>query len=123
MATPAVSQGIECAAPQQPMLEIDLMFGRNIGGELGVSELAWSEFLASEITPRFPAGLTVDDALGQWRDPEQNMIVREPSKEVTLIVPASTEVKEKIEAIVAAYKQKFQQQSVGVMMRSACVSF
>ena len=32
------------------MLEISLMFGR-IGGELGVTEELWSDFVASEITP------------------------------------------------------------------------
>ena len=105
------------------MLEIDLMFGRNIGGQLGVSEELWSDFVAKEITPRFPDGLTVDDAVGQWRDLATNEIVKEPSKDVQLIVPASAEVKEKIDAIVAAYKQRFQQQAVGVVMRPACVSF
>jgi hypothetical protein len=32
-------------------------------------------------------------------------------------------VKGKIDAIVTAYKERFQQQSVGVVMRPACVSF
>ena len=36
------------------MLEISLMFGRNIGGELGVTEELWSDFVASEIIPRGP---------------------------------------------------------------------
>jgi Protein of unknown function (DUF3574) len=53
-----LGQGISCDAPQQPALEISLMFGRNIGSELGVSEELWSDFVASEITPRFPHGLT-----------------------------------------------------------------
>ena len=46
------------------MLEIELMFGRNIGGKVGVTEEQWTEFVAGEITPRFPDGLSVDDALG-----------------------------------------------------------
>jgi hypothetical protein len=123
MTAPGLAQGLSCNDPQKPMLEIDLMFGRNIGGQLGVSEGLWSEFVASEITPRFPEGLTIDDALGQWRDKERNMIVQEPSKEVRVIVPADAEVKEKIDAIVTAYKQRFQQQAVGVVIRLACVSF
>jgi len=49
--------------------------------------------------------------------------VQQPSKDVLVIVPADTEVKEKIDAIVAAYKQRFQQQAVGVVIRPACVSF
>ena len=96
------------------MLEIDLMFGRNIGGEVGVSEEQWTDFVASEISPRFPQGLSVDDALGQWRDRETNAIVKEPSKDVQIIVPQDAEVKGKIDAIVTAYKERFQQQSVGV---------
>jgi hypothetical protein len=120
---PAFAQGFHCQEPQRPMLEIDLLFGRNIGMELGVSEGNWSEFVASEITPRFPQGLTIDDAVGQWRDPERNTIVKEPSKDVQIVVPEDPGVKEKIDAIVGAYKQRFQQQSVGVLIRPACVSF
>jgi hypothetical protein len=123
MTTPAWAQGLACSDPQKPMLEISLMFGRNIGGELGVSEGLWADFVASEITPRFPEGLTVLDATGQWQDKERNTIVKEPSKDVRLIVPADAEVKEKLDAIITAYKQRFQQQGVGVVIQQACVSF
>ena len=123
MAAPVLAQGLSCNAPQKPMLEISLMFGRNIGGELGVSEEVWSEFVASEITPRFPDGLTVDDAVGQWRDTETARVVKEPSKDVRVVVPAGADIQEKIDAIVAAYKQRFHQQAVGVVIRPACASF
>jgi hypothetical protein len=123
MAAPVLAQGLSCNAPQKPMLEISLMFGRNIGGELGVSEELWSEFVASEITPRFPDGLTVDDAVGQWRDTETARIVKEPSKDVRVVVPAGADIQEKIDAIVAAYKQRFHQQAVAVVIRPACASF
>ena len=124
MAGPVSAQGLTCTAPQQPMLEISLMFGR-IGGELGVTEELWSDFVASEITPRFPAGLTVDDALGQWRDAATGKVIKEPSKELQLIAPAEAEkdIKEKIDATVAVYKQRFQQQAVGIIIRPACPSF
>lgn len=87
MITPVLAQGIACSDPQRPMLEIDLMFGRNIEGEVGVREEQWTDFVASEISPRFPQGQSVDDALGQWRDRETNAIVKEPSKDVQIIVP------------------------------------
>jgi len=122
-ATQAAAQGIECRAAQKPMVVADLLFGRNIGGRPGVTESRWSQFLAREITPRFPDGLTVLDASGQWRDRDKNRIVREPSKLVTIIMPADAEGQEKIDAIVAAYKRQFRQQSVGVVIRPACVSF
>ena len=51
--------------------------------------------------------------------PHKNTIV----KNVTIVVPQNEPVEQKIAAIVAAYKQRFQQQSVGVVMRAACVSF
>lgn len=88
-----------------------------------MSEGLWADFVASEITPRFPEGLTVLDATGQWQDKERNTIVKEPSKDVRLIVPADAEVKEKLDAIITAYKQRFQQQGVGVVIQQACVSF
>jgi hypothetical protein len=123
VATPVLAQGIACSDPQKPMLEIDLLFGRNVGGELGVSEEEWNDFVASEISPRFPHGLSIDDAVGLWRDRQTTTLVKEPSKDVTIIVPDEDAVKDKIEAIVRAYKERFHQQSVGVVMRPACVSF
>ena len=32
----------------------------------GVSEAAWRDFLDKEVSPRFPAGLSVVDVYGQW---------------------------------------------------------
>src|SRR5262249_41064108 len=66
-AAPALAQ-LACNAPQKPMIEVELMFGRNIGGKLGVTDALWRQFLAREMTPRFPDGLTVFDTSGQWRD-------------------------------------------------------
>jgi hypothetical protein len=121
--SPASAQTIECHAPLKPMLEIDLMFGRNIGDALGVSESDWTAFVETEITPRFPEGFSVGDALGQWRDRDTNAIVEEPSKSVEIVVPQDAEVHDKVTAIVEAYKTRFRQQAVGVIMRPACVSF
>jgi len=47
------------------MLEIEQMFGRSIGGKVGVTEGQWTEFVAGDITTRFPDGLSMNDALGQ----------------------------------------------------------
>ena len=104
------------------MIEVDLLFGRNIGGRLGVTDKRWTVFLASEVTPRFPDGLTVFDASGQWRDAEKKRIVREPSK-IVRIITADADAQAKIDAVVEAYKKRFHQQSVGVVTRPACVSF
>jgi hypothetical protein len=120
---PASAQGLACSAPPKPMMEVELLFGRNIGGKLGVGEARWRAFLSREVTPRFPDGLTVYDAQGQWRDAKTKAVVREPSKIVRIIVPADVQASEKIEAIASAYKQQFRQDAVGVLTRPACVSF
>ena len=123
LTTGAAAQGLECRAPAQPMMVGELLFGRNIDGRLGVTETQWRQFLAGEVTPRFPDGLTVLDAAGQWRDQKSNRVVRERSKVVMIIMPADAAAQERIDAIVAAYKRRFRQQSVGVVLRPACVAF
>ena len=80
-------------------------------------------FVDREITPRFPDGLTVFDARGQWRDIQRNRIVREPSKLVQIVLPGKAEDADRLNEIAAAYKSRFRQQSVGVIVRGACVSF
>jgi hypothetical protein len=122
LADAASAQTVECSSPQQRMLAIDLLFGRGSGG-LRITEQAWTQFLAREITPRFPDGLTVIDAAGQWRNPQGGAIVRERSKVVMIVVPENPPVQERIEAIAAAYKRQFKQQSVGILIRTACASF
>jgi hypothetical protein len=116
-------QALICHGTQRSAAVAELLFGRNIGGHLGVSEAAWRPFLAREVTPRFPDGLTVVDASGQWRDPARGTIVREPSKIVTIVLPDSADNHARLEAIVEAYKRRFRQQSVGLMVRPACVTF
>jgi Protein of unknown function (DUF3574) len=111
-----------CRPPQKPMLDIELFFGRNVGGTLGVTDKLWSQFLAREVTPRFPDGLTVIDAAGQWRRADGH-IVRERSKVLRILVPADAVIASKIDAVIDAYKRRFRQQSVGLVTRPACASF
>ena len=119
----ASAQSLECRDPLKRMVVIDLLFGRNIGGRLGVTEARWAQFLAQEVTPRFPDGLTVLDGAGQYRDEKSKVITRERSKVVMIAVTEDAGLQAKLDAIVAAYKQRFRQQSVGVVIRPACVSF
>ncbi len=100
-----------------------MMFGRNIGGVLGVTERRWARFLEAEIVPRFPDGLSVVDAAGQWRDAKSGRLIREPSKMVVIVTPQDAGLQERIGAIVDSYKRRFRQDSVGVVIRQACVSF
>lgn len=119
----AQSPAPSCYGTQQPKMIAELLFGRDIGNHVGVSETAWAGFVAREMTPRFPDGLTITDALGQWRDRDTGRIVREPSKHVEIVLPGNTDDETRLDAIVAAYKREFRQQSVGVIVRPACVAF
>jgi hypothetical protein len=112
-----------CGPDGQPEMVAELVFGRNIGDSLGVSEADWNRFLEEEVTPRFPDGLTVMSASGQWRDTERGTVVQEPSKVLVLVLGDEAKDKPRVAEIASAYKQRFKQQSVLTMLRPACVSF
>jgi Protein of unknown function (DUF3574) len=112
-----------CHGTQQSKMVAELLFGRNIGRTIGVSEAAWTRFVARELTPHFPDGLTITDAVGQRRDRDSGRTVQEPSKHVEIVLPGHADDEARLDAVVTAYKREFRQQSVGVIVRPACVSF
>lgn len=125
MGAPVAAQGLQCSDPEEAWLEIELIFGRNVEcGDLGVTEASWDKFVDEEITPKFPDGLTIVNAEGQWLSKTcGNVIVHEASKQVRITVPSKDAVNDKIDAIVTEYRDRFEQESVMVVMRPACVSF
>jgi hypothetical protein len=119
----APAQPLECRGGQKAQQVAELTFGRRIVGHIAVSESQWIQFLDNEITPRFPDGLTAYDAAGQWRDPATKKIVRETSKIVLIVLPGNAEDLARLNEIAETYKRRFKQQSVGMILRPACVSF
>jgi len=119
----AHAQVQECREGQKAQQVAELTFGRRIVGHIAVSETQWLQFIDNEITPRFPEGLTVFDASGQWRDPATKKIVRETSKIVLIVLPGNAEDLTRLSEIAEIYKRRFKQQSVGMILRPACVSF
>lgn len=113
---------LACGPGQEAMLTAELLFGRKIGERLGVSEAAFRHFIGEEVTRRFPDGLTVLDASGQYRD-SSGRLIREPSKLLLIVLKDEPEGRARLAAIAKAYKSRFQQQSVGTILRPACVSF
>ena len=118
IATALGQPSVQCSGEQKPWVVADLLFGRS-----HVSEASWARFLASEVTPRFPDGFTVFDARGQWREPGTPKISRERSKLLMIAMPPSADNDERLQKIIEAYKTRFKQQSVGLIVRPACVSF
>ena len=63
-----VSTAPACPDGADRWVKYQLFMGRsNQTGEV-VDDAAWATFLGDTVTPRFPDGLTVLDARGQWRD-------------------------------------------------------
>ncbi|ATQ42619.1 DUF3574 domain-containing protein [Caulobacter mirabilis] len=114
--------GSACPAGLQSRQTAELYFGRNIGADLGVSEGDWRRFLDEEVTPRFPDGLTVLDAAGQWRG-EGGTVVHEPSKALMLVLSGASDEPARLDAVRAAYKTRFRQEAVMLVRRQACVGF
>ena len=99
------------------MLRVDLFFGaRHVGPN------AWSRFLATVVTPRFPDGLTSYDGQGQWRG-ARGGLQKEASRILVIFYRPTAGADANIEAIRAAYKRTFAQSSVLRADSSACVSF
>jgi hypothetical protein len=88
-----------------------------------VSDAAWAAFLAGVVTPRFPAGLTVLDGSGQWRQPGSGRIVAERATVVRIVTDSGPDTSRRLEEIRAAYRSRFAQDSVGLVTVEGCASF
>jgi hypothetical protein len=109
-----------CAAGEEPAVAEWLYFGTaRPGGVVGPDE--WDAFLRDAVTPRFPSGLTAWPASGQWRGAD-GKVTRELSHVLNLLHPADAASEQGIRAIVAEYKQRFQQEAVLRVRAPACMS-
>jgi Protein of unknown function (DUF3574) len=117
----------DAAHPGQTKGWVDtkLYFGLGLADhpENGVSETQWRDFLDKEVSPRFPAGLSVVDVYGQWQGKNQTTPERLRSKMLIIDYPDSPENRDKIEAIRSAWKQRTGDQSVMRVTEPADVSF
>jgi hypothetical protein len=92
-------------------MQVRLFFGlRTPDGP--VSQVDWARFLTDVVTPRFPSGLTVVDATGQWRPHNHERITREPSRIVEIVHEDSRETDRRIQEVVTIYKRQYRQESV-----------
>jgi Protein of unknown function (DUF3574) len=109
-----------CAPGEQAAVSEFLYFGTDMPGGL-VSSEEWTKFLSATVTPRFPAGLTVWRASGQWQSSDGNT-AREGSYVLSLIHPADAQAETAVQAIVAEYKTRFHQDAVLRVKAHACMS-
>ncbi len=94
-----------------PVLADRLFCGLSIPGGGEVTEAEWRAFVAEEVTPRFPDGLSIWRAEGQWRGAD-GVIVREPTLIIEIFHDHDVRIDRKIVEIAEAYKTRFRQESV-----------
>jgi hypothetical protein len=118
---PASAQTTECTLPARALVRHELVFGtaRPHGSPIGEDE--WQSFVDSVVTPRFPDGLTVLDARGQWRG--EGGLTKEHSRILVIWRERAPPRDADIEAIRSAYKERFEQESVLRIDSVSCVSF
>jgi hypothetical protein len=111
--------------PAQAWVDTRLYFGLGPADDRskGTTEAAWRDFLDHEVTPRFPAGLSVLDVYGQWQGKQEKTPDRERSKLLIIDYPANPDNAARIEAIRTAWKQRTHAQSVLKVTQPADVSF
>jgi hypothetical protein len=99
----------ECGSASGAQLRTTLYFG--LGRPKGmVSELEWQLFVRDEVTPRFPSGLTVWDAEGQWQS--QAGVGHERTKVLLLVHPDTPAAQESVQTVIGRYRKAFEQESV-----------
>jgi hypothetical protein len=109
----------------EPWVRGELYFGTTTDEGTAYSEEEWNAFLDAEITPRFPAGLTVLTGLGQWQQ-ESGEVLQERSEVLVILYPLETarESSVLLEEIRDVYETQFNQESVlRVDVAPACTSF
>jgi hypothetical protein len=87
-----------------------------------VSESEWQAFLRKEVTGRFPEGLTVWGADGQWRR-NDGSIGRERTKVLLLVHQETPAARANIATIVDNYRKSFHQESVLWETAPVCAAF
>ncbi len=101
---------LRCASGQQAMTSETLYFGTAMpDGTVGAED--WQRFLADVVTPRFPDGLSVWPASGQWRGAD-GVIVRESSYVLNVLHDGSAPKRRAIDEISRAYRERFRQEAV-----------
>jgi hypothetical protein len=88
-----------------------LYFGRNRPTGGLVTDAQWQNFLDQVVTPRFPAGLTVVSATGQWRG-RSGAVEQEQAEILTLFHAGDGPARRAVAEIAAEYKKRFQQEAV-----------
>lgn len=110
----------------EPWVRGELYFGTTKDDGTAYSPEEFDAFLDTEITPRFPDGLTLLTGLGQWKGEGDNEVLQERSQLLIVLYPleSARESSAKLEEIRDLYEAQFNQFSVlRADIAPVCTSF
>jgi hypothetical protein len=111
----------QCRPGEQRAINDLLYFGTaKPNGSVTAEE--WEEFLRGTVTPRFPQGLTVWQASGQWQSADGSM-AREASYVLNLVHPDDEAADAAVRAVILEYRSRFQQEAVLRVKTHSCATF
>jgi hypothetical protein len=110
-----------CEGAGQQRVDDTLYFGTAKPAGV-VTPQEWAAFLRDTVTPRFPQGLSVWEAAGQWRG-DDGQIVSEASHVLNLVHPDDAASEKAVGEIVEAYKSRFEQEAVLRVRSQACATY
>lgn len=122
LATVSAGSGLSCQAAARPMARLEMLFGTSRTHGSPVTDEEWTRFLDTEVTPRFPVGLTVLRGPGQRRS-NDGRLAKEQSNMLVIWHEPTAQAHHDIEAIRTVYKKRFDQESVMRVDGMSCVSF
>jgi hypothetical protein len=100
-----------CEVGDTALVRDVVYFGRNRPGGGIVTDAEWQTFLDQVVTPRFPAGLTVLSANGQWRG-ASGRVERERAEVLTVLHAGDAPARLAVAEVAAEYKRRFGQEAV-----------
>ena len=115
--TPETVNPCDALAPgtgAEAWVQTELYFGRGTDDtDSEITDEQWQEFLDTEVTPRFPDGLTVLDGYGQFLN-ASGVIASEDSTVLIILAPMDPTgaTSAALDEIREAYKVEFDQESV-----------
>lgn len=105
------------------MLAYELFFGRTVPARADVTEAEWTAFIEDTVTPALPDGFTVFDARGAWHSTRAGRTIHQTSKVILVALPDTPASQEAVNRVRSAYKSRFNQQLVGMIVQPTCATF
>jgi len=117
-----VTPAVQPPPGSQALLRSELYFGRLKPDGSVVTDAEWRSFVVEHVTPRFPDGFTVLDAVGQYRT-RAGELKTEPTKIFVVIHPPEARARSSIQELRDIYRRLFQQESVLLVESPAHAAF